>query len=110
MTILRVCTSCGSLEECDCKARAKRKADKRRPNARARGYDNRWEATRSRYLSSHMTCQDEMGCIEAATDVHHLDGLGPKGAMGHDFSNLQALCKAHHSQITSHQQPGGWNA
>jgi 5-methylcytosine-specific restriction protein A len=42
--------------------------------------------------------------------VHHLDGLGPTGPLGHKWVNLQALCQTHHSQITAREQPGGWNA
>lgn len=88
----------------------RRAADAKRPSASARGYDSKWRETRASYLRSHPICEDKAGCIARATDVHHLDGQGPKGERGHDFTNLQALCHAHHSQITSHEQRGGWNA
>lgn len=79
-----------------------------RPSAAARGYDARWSRTRKRYLRDHATCEDDSGCNAAATDVHHRDGLGPNGPRGHDPTNLQALCHAHHSQLTAREQPGGW--
>lgn len=82
-------------------------AEAKRGNSTQRGYDSAWRKTRAEYLRVHPFCQDEAGCIEPATDVHHIDGLGPRGPLGHDFDNLMALCHAHHSQITSREQPGG---
>lgn len=87
----------------------RRREDRRRPNSRARGYDSRWERTRAAYLRLHPWCEDEAGCIERATDVDHVDGLGPTGPSGHDPENLRALCHSHHSRRTARDQPGGWN-
>lgn len=81
-----------------------------RPSAKQRGYDNQWRKTRKQFLRMHPICQDERGCIEPATDVDHIDGLGPKGPLGHDFSNLRALCHSCHSKRTARDQPGGWAA
>lgn len=112
---LRVCATPGCPELTDstrCQAHTKakrRREDKRRPSARQRGYDSKWQRTRAAYLRSHPVCEDPEGCIERATDVHHLDGLGPKGARGHDEANLLALCHEHHSRITATEQPGGFN-
>lgn len=112
---LRVCAepNCPELTtstRCPAHTKAKRRAeDKRRPNARQRGYDSHWQRTRAEYLRLHPVCEDQRGCIEPATDVHHLDGRGPKGPKGHDHSNLQALCHAHHSSLTAQLQPGGFN-
>lgn len=110
---MRVCVECHRLTEstrCEKHRKAKRKAeDARRPSSSQRGYDARWRKTRAAYLSLHPVCEDEAGCIEPATDVHHLDGQGPKGERGHDHSNLQALCHAHHSRVTAREQPGGWS-
>ena len=80
-----------------------------RPNSTARGYGHPWRRTRGRYLKHHPTCEHEH-CDQPAIEVHHLDGLGPKGPRGHKWDNLQALCKSHHSSITAHEQPGGWHA
>lgn len=96
---------------CDKHRKAKRReSDRRRPDATARGYDRKWKQTRKDYLRLHPLCEDESGCIEPATDVDHIDGQGPLGPKGHDFTNLRALCARHHSQRTARDQPGGWAA
>lgn len=87
----------------------RKRSDRRRPGPRDRGYDTRWERTQAAYLAAHPYCEDEEGCIEPATDVHHLDGLGPLGPRGHDWDNLQSLCHPHHSKRTARDQPGGWH-
>ncbi|MCI0386655.1 HNH endonuclease signature motif containing protein [Streptomyces sp. CNQ085] len=99
----------GRCERCQGGARASR------GSARARGYDSRWERTRAAYLAAHPLCE----CAECeaqpallrprATEVNHIDGLGPLGPRGHDWANLQAMTKAHHSRHTAREQPGGWN-
>ena len=111
---MRVCAEpgCPALTEhtrCDTHRKAKRRAeDARRPNARQRGYDQKWNRTRRAYLAAFPICQWHEGCINPATDVHHLDGKGPRAAKGHDWMNLQALCHQHHSITTAREQPGGF--
>jgi 5-methylcytosine-specific restriction protein A len=85
-----------------------RRSDSLRPNAYRRGYDARWERTRRAYLKAHPICE-EPGCDAKTTDVDHIDGLGPLGPRGHDWTNLRAFCHPHHSQRTAGDQPGGWN-
>jgi 5-methylcytosine-specific restriction protein A len=102
---LKFCHRCGSIQPQGHKHRAK----DTRPSARARGYDQRWEQTRASYLAAFPICQHKAGCLEPATQVHHLDGEGPKGERGHDWGNLQGLCHSHHSQLTATEQPGGFN-
>ena len=84
-----------------------RTIDKRRPNARQRGYDSRWRATRAAYLHSHPHC---VQCGAPATDVDHIDGAGPLSPRGHDWSNLQALCHRCHTAKTNTQDGGGWKS
>lgn len=111
---MRVCATpgCPRLTEdtrCEQHTKAKRReSDRRRPSARERGYDAEWERTRQDFLRSFPVCQDPGGCLAPATDVDHIDGLGPKGPRGHDWSNLRSLCHPHHSQRTARDQPGGW--
>ena len=81
-----------------------RELDSRRPNSTERGYDTEWRKTRAAFIKAHPYCQDEAGCLAEATDVHHLDGLGPKGPQGHDWANLQSLCHSHHSRITAREK------
>ena len=86
-----------------------------RPSAAARGYDHKWQRTRRRYLRKHEVCEcDECsklpyGKRPMAEVVHHIDGKGPLGPRGHDETNLQAMTKRHHDQLTAKEQPGGWN-
>lgn len=70
----------------------------RRPSARQRGYDAEWEAIAAAYLAAHPWCETPT-CPEAATDVDHIDGSGPRG--NNDWSNLQALCHPCHSRKTA---------
>jgi 5-methylcytosine-specific restriction protein A len=84
--------------------------DKQRPSSTERGFDRKWENTRAAYLAAHPTCEcDDPDCNELAVDVHHRDGRGPSGPRGHDWANLQALSKSHHSRVTAREQPGGWH-
>ncbi len=103
---------CPELTEgtrCERHRKAKRRHEDNRPSASARGYDLKWRKTRSAFLRLHPICEDPEGCIKPATDVDHVDGLGPTGPRGHDPANLRALCHRHHSQRTARDQPGGWN-
>lgn len=65
-----------------------------------RGYGHRWQLVRLAKLKRDPFCEWE-GCQLQATDVHHIIALkdGGSGRM----SNLQALCHAHHSAITSQE-------
>lgn len=84
---------------CDGHWKAKRKAaDRSRPTAAARGYDARWQATRAEHIRLEPKCRR---CDAPATDVDHIDGLGPNGPRGHDHANLQSLCHACHSSRTA---------
>jgi 5-methylcytosine-specific restriction protein A len=102
--VVRPCTTfgCGAWVPGGGPCRKHRPKDDR-PSAAARGYGKAWQATRRRFLLvEHFRC-DIADCQQPATDVHHLDGLGPLGPLGHAASNLQALCHAHHSQITARE-------
>lgn len=110
---MKVCAQrgCPALTDstyCPPHTSARRKAsDAKRPSARDRGYDHKWQATRARHLHLYPLC---VQCGKPATDVDHIDGLGPLGPRGHDETNLRSYCKAHHSQRTARDQPGGWAA
>ncbi|KAB8186984.1 HNH endonuclease [Nonomuraea phyllanthi] len=115
---LTVCStpSCAELTSGGRCAVCRREAERQRGSASQRGYDAAWQRTRAAYLKNHPRCECE-DCEAlpyeqrpAATDVDHIDGLGPNGPRGHDPSNLRALTKSHHSRRTARDQPGGWNA
>lgn len=93
---LKPCIGCGRLID-----RGSRCRGCERPTARERGYDSRWERTREQFLRANPTCEV---CNAPATDVHHIDGAGPRGPMGHSWENLMALCHADHSRITATNQ------
>lgn len=108
MTIFRACTVCGALSEgVRCSRHVQRT---KRPSATRRGYGVRWRAERVRYLAAFPICQDPEGCLEPAVDVHHRDGLGPRGPRGYDWANLQGLCRSHHAKLTAAEKPAGWAA
>lgn len=92
-----------------------RKAAQARPTPTSKGYDARWQRTREAYLREHRYCECDACTLlpmllkPLASEVNHIDGLGPNGPRGHDHANLQAMTKSHHSRHTARDQPGGWN-
>lgn len=111
---LRPCTTPGCPEltnrsRCPThRLQVERTYDRRRGTAHQRGYDRRWQKYRAWYLAHHPWCQHP-GCGVMATDVDHVDGLGPKGPRGYDPANCRGLCHPHHSERTARDQPGGFN-
>lgn len=81
-----------------------RTTEKQRGSSTRRGYGATWRNIRARYLKAHPFCETP-GCHTPATDVHHLDGRGPRG--NNNTSNLQALCHSHHSSITARESALG---
>ena len=114
---LQVCPTpgCPTLTQGGRCERCEQRASRARRSSTAQGYDARWQRTRSAYLREHPLCEcDECEELPAllrprATEVNHRDGLDPLGPRGHDWTNLQAMTKAHHSRHTAREQPGGWN-
>lgn len=108
-----VCTTKGCTapaphgqSKCDTHRLEQRRAhDQRRPSARQRGYDSRWERTRAEHLRLEPNCRM---CGKPASPVDHIDGLGPNGPRGHDHDNLQSLCTPCHSVKTNRSDGGGW--
>lgn len=105
------CARLGEGTRCEAhrKAKRRRRKDGRTLSASQRGYGSKWRRFRKTFLREHPICQDEAGCIQPATDVDHIDGLGPLGPLGFDPANCRALCGLHHKQRTARDQPGGWN-
>ncbi len=86
------------------------KASRARPSARGKGnYDGKWMRTRLAYLAANPLCEcEECAALPSvmrpwATEVDHIDGLGPRGPRGHDWSNLQSMTHAHHSRKTARE-------
>jgi len=109
-----ICTApgCGTLvyggSKCDeHKAEARRESQARRPEGHARAYDTRWTRVSRGYLKRHPMCECPQ-CAplpqwrqQVATEVDHIDGLGPDGPRGYDEHNMMAMSKAHHSRKTA---------
>jgi 5-methylcytosine-specific restriction protein A len=99
----------GRCAECRAKAAAMRTRTARK------GYGSQWQRTRARFLAQHPYCEcAQCGTLPVplkprATEVDHIDGLGPLGPRGYDWTNLRAMTKAHHARETARNQPGGWN-
>jgi len=76
----------------------------RDPESKKR-YGSRWNHIRQSFLAAHPLCEmcQEHGRLTPATEVHHKKPLTEGGT--HNYSNLSALCKSCHSQITA----SGWN-
>lgn len=97
----RIC-GCGLIVQsgtrcaCQKKRDAERKArfDKGRPSASARGLGADWRRLRNEHLRKHPKC---VRCGEPAQEVDHIipRSVAPERRL--DPTNLQSLCKAHHS-------------
>ena len=66
-----------------------------------RRYGRAWKRIRERYIAAHPLCEKcrERGRLTPAQEVHHILPLSRGGT--HDDSNLMALCKPCHSEITA---------
>jgi len=82
-------------------ARKHRPVDAGRPSASVRGYDRKWQKLRLMKLARNPLCEacDAMGDVAAAEEVDHIVPVARGGALM-DITNLQSLCKMHHSRKT----------
>lgn len=91
----------GRCGPCQTKARAAR------PQPNTRGYNARWRKASADYLQTHPYCECPACSAlpqlqrDLATEVDHIDGLGPLGPRGFDPTNWQAMSKRHHSRKTA---------
>lgn len=83
-----------------------------RPAHRNAGRGTRWINASARYLETHPYCECN-ACAplpplqrDLATEVDHIDGLGPLGPRGFDPTNWQAMSKRHHSRKTAYETFG----
>jgi 5-methylcytosine-specific restriction protein A len=92
----------GECSECGPRRKANdREHDQRRGTAASRGYDARWRKTRLLFLRANPLCVmcAVAGLVVPATDVHHV--IAKRDGGTDEESNLQALCKSHHSKLTN---------
>ena len=88
---------------------AQQKADSKRPNANARGYDKkRWRPMRSTHLAKNPLCAacQSQGRVTEATEVDHIRPHKGNVKLLYDPNNLQSLCKPCHSHKTATEDGG----
>lgn len=99
-------TPAGPCPACKAKARAAR------PQHKDAGRGTAWRKASARYLETHPYCECPACSAlpqlqrDLATEVDHIDGLGPLGPRGFDPSNWQAMSKRHHSRKTARETWG----
>ena len=79
---------------------AKAAPAQRRLSPSKRGYDGAWRKIRTAFLSAHPLCRhcEAAGVTTPAREVDHIRPLADGGTNA--WTNLQPLCKSHHSQKT----------
>ena len=99
-------TPSGRCPACEAKARASR------PRHKDAGRGKDWSKASAAYLQTHPYCECEECSAkpqlqrDLATEVDHIDGLGPLGPRGFDPTNWQAMSKRHHSRKTARETWG----
>lgn len=86
-----------------CAAESKARAERNRPSARARGYDNAWERESKAYLAIHPRC---VVCGKPATVVDHVVPHKGDKRLFWDRSNWQPLCASCHGRKTASEDGG----
>lgn len=87
---------------------ARRRADRKRGSAAARGYDARWHRLRNRLLVEEPLCRHcrNVGIVEPAVEVDHIVPLKAGGARL-DPANCQPLCRPCHRRKTARDRRSG---
>lgn len=63
------------------------------------GNDGRWKKLRAAKLVSDPVCQRQ-DCRHPATDVDHIIPNAEDPTLRYEWSNLESLCRQHHSEKT----------
>ena len=71
-----------------------------RTTSRERGYDGKWEKLRNWWIRQHPVCQWP-GCWRPAAIVDHVVPIDVAPERRLDETNLQSLCRSHHSVKTN---------
>ncbi|KIX73215.1 hypothetical protein SF23_18220 [Streptomyces sp. MBRL 10] len=89
-----------------------RQAEAARPAHKDAGRNTRWRNASALYLLDQPYCECPACSLlpplqrDVATEVDHIDGLGPLGPRGFDPDNWQAMSKRHHSRKTAEETWG----
>ncbi len=107
----KYCVNCWKLLKQDSGAQSKNQPKDKRSIARsltpiAKMSDKRkkqtiaYTALRKAYLQTHTMCQAKLiGCLNKATDLHHLFWGADRDQHMNDFANVLAVCRMCHSAI-----------
>jgi 5-methylcytosine-specific restriction protein A len=102
--LLKPCTNqpCSNFGDGGPCAEHRRKYEQHRGSARARGYDGTWDRLRPVVLAEEPICGEcqAEGFIVPSTEVDHIIPIAQRPELRLVRSNLQGLCKAHHSRKT----------
>lgn len=83
-----------------------RQYNQRRGSAGVRGYGRAWRQTRDAFIASNPVCSVP-GCERPTQEVDHILPRAKGGT--DDWSNLQPLCRTHHSMKTARHDGGFGN-
>lgn len=72
----------------------------KRESSYKRGYDSDWYKIRNEYARAYPTCCVP-GCGQPTEEVDHIIPVRQRPDLRLTWSNLQALCKSHHSKKTA---------
>jgi 5-methylcytosine-specific restriction enzyme A len=106
---------CPELIEAGCcprhtqaRAEERRRQDRQRGSAAARGYGSRWRRYRAWFLALPENVLCACGCGRLSTDVDHIQAVtGPDDRLFWEPTNHQALAHECHSRKTV-REDGGW--
>jgi 5-methylcytosine-specific restriction protein A len=82
----------------------------RRPSARQRGYDSRWEKEREAFLKANPLCVMCLPIVTPAAVVDHIVPHKGDQALFWSRDNWQALCATHHNAFKQRQEHGNAQA
>lgn len=77
--------------------------DKRRPSSWKAGYNSRWNRLKDAYKAKHPLCEacEKEGVTMPMDEVDHIIPHKGNKALMYDETNLQSLCRPHHSRKTA---------
>jgi 5-methylcytosine-specific restriction protein A len=93
-------------ELCACKVKARREADARRPSARERGYDTKWQKESRAYLEGLGNPLCVCGCGRKADMVDHIEAHKGDKRLFWSRSNWQPYNRSCNSRKAARSEGG----
>jgi 5-methylcytosine-specific restriction protein A len=105
VAVLRPCSTpgCPALVAAGRCPAHRRDAENRRGSATKRGYNSAWDRLRRLQLALEPCCREcaKQGFVVGATEVDHIIPIVKRPDLRLVQSNLQSMCKSHHSKKTA---------